>query len=225
MIIIKAGFSIVTLIDAEKMLGFIELFGRTCYKSDSPLTFESSKSFTAKLITNGHESVLEHLSISVRIFCDRGISHELVRHRIASYSQESTRYCNYSKSGIMYIKPCFLPDCPEGLFTSRTYLERKFSDRTSCWLRSMLQSEIDYNYMISDGMAPQEARSVLPNSLKTEINVTMNLREWRHFFKLRAAGIAGKPHPQMLEITVPMLRKFKELLPVVFDDIIVPYIR
>jgi len=203
--VISAGFQILGNISAENILCSIEAAGRTCYKSESVVSPETARPFVANLIKRGHESVLEHQSVSVRIICDRGVSHEIVRHRIASYSQESTRFCNYSKSGeVVFIKPCFW--CESELIYQ-------------VWKNHMVIAEQVYLQMIYHGAKPQEARSVLPNSLKTEIVVTMNLREWRHFFKLRAAGAAGTPHPQMLEITVPMLEEFKRKIPVVFDDI------
>jgi thymidylate synthase (FAD) len=153
----------------------------------------------------GHFSVIEHQSITVRIVCDRGISHEIVRHRLASYTQESTRYCNYSKgkygSELTVIKPCFWNEDDEKFII---------------WKESLIQSEIAYNKLISLGASPQEARSVLPNSLKTEIVVTMNLREWKHFFKLRTSEAA---HPQMREIAKPLLKEFQKLIPIVFNNI------
>lgn len=204
--VIKAGFQILGDIEGEKILIAIEAAGRTCYKSEATITPATAEPFVCNLIDRGHESVLEHQSISVRVICDRGVSHEIVRHRIASYSQESTRFCNYGKYGeVIFIEPCFWK---EG---NREY---------NLWYKAMSQAENIYLALIAEGSSPQEARSVLPNSLKTEIVMTMNLREWRHFFKLRAAGVAGKPHPQMLEITIPMLAQFKKLIPVVFDDII-----
>jgi thymidylate synthase (FAD) len=203
--IINAGFQILGDIRAENILSAIEVAGRTCYKSESVVSSETAAPFVANIIKLGHESVLEHQSVSVRIICDRGVSHEIVRHRIASYSQESTRFCNYGKSKeVVFIKPCFWNE-DQVIYT--------------VWEQCMREAESTYLTMIAHGAKPQEARSVLPNSLKTEIIVTMNLREWRHFFKLRAAGTAGKPHPQMLEITVPMLAEFKKQIPIVFDDI------
>lgn len=200
--IIKPYFEILTSINGNEILKSIELIGRVCYKSEDKITEDSAMKFVSNVIKRGHESVIEHQSISVRIICDRGVSHEIVRHRLASYSQESTRYCNYGVTGeVVFIKPCFWNDD---------------SIQMETWSTSMRASEFDYLNLLKQGATPQEARSVLPNSLKTEIVMTMNLREWRHFFKLRT-GIAA--HPQMREITIPMLKEFKSLVPVVFDDI------
>ena len=203
--IINASYRIETPIDGAEILKRIEKAGRTCYKSEDRITDESAESFVRKLIERGHESVLEHESITVRFVCDRGISHEIVRHRIASFSQESTRYCNYSNDRfgheITFIKPCFLK---EGTVA---YV---------LWSTAMHLANIMYSDMLSEGCTPQEARSVLPNSTKTEVVMTANLREWRHFLKLRTAKAA---HPQMRELTVPLLKELQERIPVVFDDI------
>ena len=203
--IINASYHIETPIDGAEMLKRIEKAGRTCYKSEDRITDESAEAFIRKLIERGHESVLEHESITVRFICDRGVSHEIVRHRIASFSQESTRYCNYSgdrfENQITFIKPCFLPE------VSVTY---------RLWKRAMFVAEKKYFGLLNWGCTPQEARSVLPNSTKTEVVMTANLREWRHFLKLRTAKAA---HPQMRELTVPLLHELQERIPVVFDDI------
>ena len=203
--IIEPSFEILQDVCGSDILKRIEKCGRICYKSEDNSTEESARKFISMIIKNGHESVLEHEKISVKIICDRGISHEIVRHRIASYSQESTRYCNYYKNKfkkeLTFIKP---------LFWDINSLEYDL------WKESMQVSEKNYMKMIEMGVSPQEARSVLPNSLKTEIIVTMNLREWRHFFKLRTEI---KAHPQMREVAIPLCNKMKELIPVVFDDI------
>lgn len=215
--LVKAGFKIVGDVDGGHILQSIEAAGRTCYKSESRTSKESAQRFVAGLLKSGHDSVLEHQSVSVRIVCDRGVSHELVRHRLASYSQESTRYCNY-RGGVTFVVPCFLDidiDPEDDGFYNATGLGR----RELCWLTSMKRAEINYLKMLDLGASPQEARAVLPNSTKTEMVMTANLREWRHFFRLRAQGVTGKPHPQMLEIAVPMLREFQRVIPVVFDDI------
>lgn len=203
--IINASYYIETPIDGAEMLKRIEKAGRTCYKSEDRITAESAEAFVRKLIERGHKSVLEHESITVRFICDRGISHEIVRHRLASYSQESTRYCNYSGNRfgnqITFIKPCFLEEGTGGY---------------KLWKQAMFVAEKEYFELLSWGCTPQEARSVLPNSTKTEVVMTANLREWRHFLKLRTAKAA---HPQMRELTVPLLHELQERISVVFDDI------
>ena len=150
----------------------------------------------------------------MRVICDRGISHELVRHRIASYSQESTRYCDYDNGHIIFIIPPWI-DVESGEYDE--YVASPF-DATNDWLNAMWNLEKGYKSLRKQGWSPQQARSILPNSLKTEIVMTMNLREWRHFFTLRTAKTA---HPQMREITTPILKMFKMLIPIVFDDIII----
>jgi thymidylate synthase (FAD) len=203
--IMNQGFEILSDVNGEAMLKNIERAGRICYKSEDAITLESATNFVNKILKGGHESVIEHEKITVKIICDRGVSHEIVRHRIASYSQESTRYCNYSKNkfgnALAFIKPFFWETSSEAY---------------QIWYNTMESAEKSYLKLIEVGATPQEARSILPNSLKTEIVVTMNLREWRHFFKLRTAKAA---HPQMREVACPMLDKFKTLVPVIFDDI------
>lgn len=209
--IIKPYTEIITPIDGDAILKHIEICGRVCYKSEEKITPDSASRFVAGIITRGHESVLKHFSISVRFVCDRGVSHEIVRHRIASYSQESTRYCNYGTNDeITVIDPFFLPDEPE-------YGANGYSKRGR-WAEAMRACETSYLRMLAYGCSPQEARSVLPNSLKTEVIMTANLREWRHFFRLRTAKTA---HPQMREITIPLLQELQRLIPIVFNDITV----
>ena len=207
MIVIKPSFTFEEVIDGNEILKRIERAGRTCYKSEENISPESARKFVAQIIKLGHESVLEHEKATVRIVCDRGVSHEIVRHRIASYSQESTRYCNYSKekfcNQITFIEPCFWDPHDQ-------------HEKYSSWKAAMESAEKSYFQLISHGSTPQEARSVLPNSLKTEIVVTMNMREWRHFFRLRTSSAA---HPQMIEIAKPILEEFKLKIPVIFDDI------
>ncbi len=209
MIVIKPSFVIETEIDGQQILKHIEKAGRVCYKSEDKTTESSAAEFVRRIIKNGHEAVIEHFSVTVKVICDRGVTHEIVRHRLASYSQESTRYCNYSKdkftNQVTFIQPCFWDvNTEDG--------KRKYD----IWKSVMEFSEEKYMELLELGATPQEARSVLPNSLKTELVMTMNLREWRHFFKLRTSTAA---HPQMREIAIPLLDKFKELIPVVFDDI------
>ena len=204
--VILPSIEIIDNIDGTKIIKKIEKIGRVCYKSEGKITEDSAEKFITNIIKSGHESVIEHETISARVICDRGVSHEIVRHRIASYSQESTRYCNYSneKFGkeLTVIKPIFWSE------DSKEY---------KVWLEMMNEIEKKYNMLVAMGAKPQEARSILPNSLKTEIIMTMNLREWRHFFKLRTSLRA---HPQMREVAIMILEKFKKEIPIFFDDIV-----
>lgn len=203
--IINATFEIIDNVDPIDMMKKIEKIGRVCYKSEDKITQDSSENFIKGIIKRGHESVIEHEKISVRIICDRGVSHEIVRHRIASYSQESTRYCNYSKDNfgneLTFIRPVFWDED---------------SKEFNIWKQQMQEAENKYIDLINLGAKPEQARSILPNSLKTEIVMTMNLREWRHFFKLRTSKNA---HPQMREISIKIFEKMREMLPPIFYDI------
>ena len=209
---IFAGYEILTPITGEE-LKQIEKIGRVCYKSEDLITDESAETFVAGLIKRGHEAMLEHSCLSIRFICNRGVSHELVRHRLASFAQESTRYCNYSKdkfgNQISFIKP-------DGLWSPCDDTDERYV----VWKKAMEAAEEAYFKLIELGCKPQEARDVLPNALKTEVVITANYREWRHFFKLRAARATGPAHPQMEQITVKLLKEIKERIPIVFDDII-----
>lgn len=224
----------------------IEESGRTCYQSEAAMTEESGEKFVRMMVKNGHDAMLEHAYMKVKFIVDRGISHELVRHRLCSFAQESTRYCNYTKgkfgNEITVIEPCFYSDIPEdlktmvrdyirgwtrpietGLFntvpTIKMALYYDLLIRYSNWYTACIAAQRAYMDMLKNGATPEEARSVLPTSLKTEIVITANMREWRHMFKLRAAGETGKPHPQMLEVMVPLLNECKMKLPALFEDI------
>jgi thymidylate synthase (FAD) len=216
--IVKPGYQIITYVNAYETLLNVMRAGRTCYKSEGDEGPIAVSEFSKMIINRGHLSVIEHESVSVRIVCDRGVSHELVRHRLASYSQESTRYCNYS-GGVTFIKPPWC-DFPVGKYDNNR-VHNMYEDLPDIgpqdeWLCSMLQAEEYYLRLLKLGWTPQQARSVLPNSLKTEVVMTANLREWRHVFKLRTEKAA---HPQMREVMIPMLAEFKEKIPVIFDDI------
>lgn len=203
--IINAGYEFITPIDGNVILKRIEQAGRVCYKSEDKITDESAVKFAQNIIKRGHEAVLEHCSFTVKFIVDRGVSHEIVRHRVASYCQESTRYCNYSKdkfgNEITVIKPCFWDE------SSNLYTD---------WKSAMRMAESHYFALLKQGATPQEARAVLPNSLKTEVVMTANIREWRHFLKLRTSSAA---HPQIREVAIPLLKELQEKIPVFFDDI------
>lgn len=199
--IIKPSFVIEDEIDGQKILKNLERYARTCYKSEDKITEGSAEKLIANIIKRGHESVIEHEKVTVRLLCDRGVTHEIVRHRIASYSHESTRYCDYHKKGIRVVEPFFFINQPL---------------RYEVWHQAMETADQAYNKLIELGATPQEARSVLPHSVGSEIIITYNLREWRHFFKLRCSPAA---HPQMREIIIPLFKEFKKRIPVIFDDI------
>lgn len=203
--IVKPSYEILTQINGDEILKLIELAGRTCYKSDNLITPDSAKNFVEKIAQRGHESVIEHYNITVRFICNRGFTHELVRHRLAAYSQESTRYCNYNKdkfgSEITVIKPFEINE------DTKEY---------DLWKEAMQNAEKSYMAMIENGSKPENARGVLPIDIKTEIVITTNLREWKHIFKLRTSKAA---HPSMRELMIPLLKEFKEKIPVIFDKI------
>ena len=203
--IVKPSFEFVTPIDGSAILSRIEQCGRVCYKSEDRIKDGSAEAFCRGIIQRGHEAVLEHCSFTVKFICDRGVSHEIVRHRLAAYCQESTRYCNYSKGQfggeITVIEPCFL---------------LPGTDAYRVWKGACERAETAYFDLLDIGLTPQEARAVLPNSLKTEICMTADIREWRHFFQLRCDTAA---HPQMREIATQVLSAVREKIPVLFDDI------
>lgn len=188
------------------MLQLIERAARTCYKSECKITAESAGDFVRRITqVKKHVSVIEHAVVTIRFVCDRGVTHEIVRHRLAAYSQESTRYCNYSKDQfgkeITVIRPPFWSECDH---------------RYAFWQAACEQAEKAYFALVDYKATPQEARLVLPNSLKTEIVMTANLREWRHVLDLRCAKTA---HPQMQQLMKPVLAEFKQHLPELFEDI------
>ena len=203
--IILPSVQLLDEIDAQSILRKIERAGRICYKSEGKMDEGTAETFVGSIIRRGHESVIEHEKLSVLLICDRGVSHEIVRHRIASYSQESTRYCNYAgdKFGneLTFIKPCFWNE-------GETAYE--------LWKTAMQQCEDSYFALIESGATPEKARSVLPNSLKTEMVVTMNMRAWRHFLKIRTDAAS---HPQMRELAGLILEEFRANIPILFDDI------
>ena len=203
--IIKASYEILTPINRKKILRTIEKAGRTCYRSEDKTTDGSAAKFVRMLVKNGHLAMIEHQALSVKFTCDRGVSHEIVRHRLASYAQESTRYCNYSNdkfgNEITVIEPCFTDRNSTGFLL---------------WKDSMCASEKSYFNLLENGWKPEQARTVLPNSLKTELIMTMNLRSWKHFLELRTSYAV---HPQLRELTVPLLDELKKKLPEIFEGI------
>ena len=223
--LVKQGHQILSRISIGGIeeLQRIEIAGRTCYKSEDKISpdGESAKRFVKMIIDNGHEAMLEHSSLSVRFICSRGVSHEIVRHRLFSFAQESTRYCNYSKGKFggecTFIVP---PDQEWSVETNEYYDNEDYGfvadNARRLWYDALLAAEDDYMDLLKEGWTPQQARDILPNALKTEIVVTGNYREWRHFFKLRCDE---KAHPHMLALAWDLLEDIKLRIPVVFDDL------
>ncbi len=208
----KPSVEIIDMEDYDKIVKKIEKIGRVCYKSEGSITDDSAERFISNILKRGHESVIEHEAVTVRMVCDRGVTHEIVRHRIASYSQESTRYCNYA--GDKFGNQISVIDIAGGFHYDLT----KENDKAKydAWAEAMENAEQSYFKMLALGASPQEARSILPNSLKTEIVMTMNLRSWRNFFRLRLDHHA---HPQMREVAAIAFEEFKTRLPIFFADI------
>lgn len=222
--LIKPSFKITSSLNGEEILAAIEYAARTCYKSEDKMEFSdkgealSARKLVKSLMERGHDAMLEFGGmITVKFICDRGVSHELVRHRLCSFAQESTRYVNYAKGkydgDLTFIIPCWT-----SLTEKSTYDKISVEEPLEAeWLLHMQSAETSYNLLIKKGWTPQQARSVLPNSLKTEINMSANIREWRKIFSLRC----DKPaHPQMRELMIPLLAEFKRRIPILFDDLI-----
>ncbi|MCF8069392.1 MAG: FAD-dependent thymidylate synthase [Desulfobacterales bacterium] len=183
----------------NKALEIIEMAGRTCYKSEDKINSGSSKKFANMIKKQGHESVIEHAVASIRFITNRGVTHELVRHRMASYSQESTRYVRYD-GNMEFIKP--------------VWWEKWSKDEQNTFKKSIQDSEQAYLSLLKSGSRPEQAREVLPNSLKTEIVVTANLREWMHIFKLRCSKAS---HPQIRDLMIDCKKGFNKVVPVLFE--------
>ncbi|MCK5313308.1 MAG: FAD-dependent thymidylate synthase [Desulfobacteraceae bacterium] len=203
--IIDPYFEILHMADRDEILNLLEKAARTCYKSEDKISHGSAEQLLKRLMKTGHESVIEHIAITVRLICDRGVTHEIVRHRLCSFSQESTRYANYSKdkfgSEITVIRPFFF---------------KTGSKEYKLWEESMQASEEAYLNLIENGAKAQEARSVLPTSLKADLIITANIREWRHIFRLRCSKAS---HPQMRQSMLPLLDHFYKKMPVLFGSI------
>lgn len=215
--VIQQSHEILYMPPKEEILKYIELAGRTCYKSENHITENSAQDFVKKVIDRGHESVIEHMSIMVRFITDRSVTHELVRHRLAAYSQASQRYIRYS-GDMEFILPVWMRPVLVREWgycdIDRYPMLRPLEERT--WIEALLNAECAYLQLLREGWRPEQARSVLPNSAKTEIVMTANLREWRHILKLRTSK---KAHPQIRELMLCLLEELKQKVPVIFEDI------
>lgn len=196
----------------------LERAGRLCYKSRAKDgSREASERFLKSRIDQHHESVIEHAAISVEIICDRAVSHQLVRHRLASYSQESMRYCNY-KDEMTFIIPewCPLEQTSFDLDVNNYNVIAKGDEKARQWVYAIASSASHYRLLTELGARPEQARLVLPMSIKTELIMTANPREWRHIFKERTSSAAD---PEMRRLMIPLLNDFKRIFPCLFEDI------
>ncbi len=209
--LVKPSFEILSFPDnPEKM---IEIAGRTCYKSEDKITEDSAPKFTEMLLKRGHNAMVEFGGFPiVKIVCDRGVTHEIVRHRLFSFAQESTRYCNY-KGGVTFVIPPWV-DFEPGEYTDDSLGPR--NNVSEEWFQAMLSAEEAYLDLVNEfSQSPQQARSVLPDSLKTEIVVGGNTRQWRHLFAQRTNP---KAHPQMIEIAKPLAEEFAKRAPTLYKE-------
>lgn len=191
-------------IDGIKVMKNLERAAKHCYRTEGNIKEDSYDHFLRNCINRGHESVLEHEKVSIRICCDVGAYKDITRHRLASFSIESTRYCNYSKdkfgNEISFIEPCNIED--EGLYQD--------------WKNCMEEIEKCYNKMATNGALPDQLRLLLPHSTAAELTMTANIREWRHIFALRADKHA---HPSIQQFMIPLLLYFKQQMPALFDEV------
>jgi thymidylate synthase (FAD) len=197
---IDQSFEVLRFPPTEECTTFLELCGRTCYKSEDKITPCSADNFIRQLMDCGHYSVIEHMVATIRLITNRGVTHELVRHRIASYSQESTRYVRYND--VEFIKPVW--------FDNMSDMEQ------ATFIDALKDAEISYITLLQLGWRPEQAREILPNALKTEIVVTANFREWMHIFKLRTSN---KAHPQMRKLMQDVMDEFCRRVPVIFERV------
>lgn len=222
---INSSIELVEPINAKEILQKLELALRNCYKSEDKIEEGSAEKIISSCITRGHESPLEHASITYRVICDRGVSHEWVRHRIASYSQESSRYCNYNKgkfgNELTFIYPFWYNKVPKinngAIFTQLNDEQLQYFLYWKALYNECQSIEKAYMQMIIDGAKPDIARAVLPNCLKTEIVCTMNIRELRNFFKLRTSKAA---HPDIRKLAIQLFKLLCDSgLSILFKDI------
>lgn len=222
--IVKPKFQILSRLNERSILRHLERCGRTCYKSEDKITNDSCYKFIKMLLSKGHESVIEHYNISIKFVCSRALSHQLVRHRLCSFSEQSQRYCNFeTKVDMGIIQPYWLDESDikkirNKSFSSVLQIPNKISKKCQYWLESVIDSAVTYGILLRSHqeMTPQQARSLLPNAAKTEIVCTANLRQWRHILKLRTSKGAD---PEIRELMIPLLRKLQEKLPTLFSDI------
>lgn len=217
--IIDQSHKIKLIAPFDAQLQLIEECGRVAYASEDKIAEGSSKEFARMIVGRNHGAVIEHSIMTVIFITDRGVSHELVRHRLASFTQESTRFCSYDKAKfngqVTFIRPIWVDERVLGEYPKKDLVSNQLSVTDFLWLANMSHAEADYLGLLSEKWTAQQARSILPNSLKTKIAVTANFREWRHIFKLRAVEKAA--HPQMRDLMIPLYQECRQICPEIFD--------
>lgn len=212
MVLIKPSYKILTSLDKSTFYTSCENAARTCYKSENKITEGSAEKLIRNLVKNEHLAMLEHCpNISVRFIHNRAFTHELVRHRLCSFAQESQRYVKMENKSMEFILPHWLDSEDVD-----NIADSKIKTKYDIFVNNCTEAERRYCLLRDLGVLAQDARDVLPNAVKTEIVVTANVREWRQLLKLRTESCA---HPEMLRIMRPLLTEFSEKLPALFDDL------
>jgi thymidylate synthase (FAD) len=200
--------------EPDVIMAFLELCARNCYKSEEKINELSAAKLIEKLIKRKHWTPFEFHDVTVRFVIDRGISHELVRHRLCSFLQESSRYCDYGDGHVCFVIPYFAEHIEAGVYDSGVTRSWKgWKPEEHEWFNAMSVAEEYYKQLRDHKLSPQGARDVLPNSLKTDVICKANLREWMHIFKLRCDD---KAHPDMVKVARMVLKEFRERLPLIF---------
>lgn len=223
--LVRPSVEILDNINGDEILKRLEQVARTCYKSEDKITesTDSAKKLIGTIMQAHHESILEFVDITVKFTCSIGCAREIIRHRVGSYTQESTRYCNYSKDKFDNQLTFIIPKWSmlhQGEYKIDDVLENA-EPRDCLFLENCKNSELIYNHLVKLGCRAEEARDVLPLCIKTEINVKYNLREWRHFFTLRCSD---KAHPEIRLLARTLLKRFHNEIPLIFDDLYEQYI-
>ena len=210
--LVKPKVEVLDKLNGTQILKRIEKIARTCYKSEDKISEDdsSARKLVTNLINSKHEAMLEFVDITVKFTCSRSIAQEITRHRLASFAMESQRYCAYNKdkfgNEVTFVLPSWVND----------------NESTELFIQTLKNTELTYFELLNKGLKAQEAREILPNATKTELNMKANLREWRHFFNLRCSQAA---HPDIRVLALDLLKQFHERIPIIFDDLYDKYVK
>ena len=204
--LVKPKVEVLDKLNGTQILKRIEKIARTCYKSEDKISEDdsSARKLVTNLINSKHEAMLEFVDITVKFTCSRSIAQEITRHRLASFAMESQRFCAYNKdkfgNEVTFVLPSWVND----------------NESTELFIQTLKNTELTYFELLNKGLKAQEAREILPNATKTELNMKANLREWRHFFNLRCSQAA---HPDIRVLALDLLKQFHDRIPIIFDDL------